>query len=340
MDRFHRHDEIAAHAHGHGDHHGYGTGSSRVDVPESILAENDVRADLSRKTSDLAGISVFALKSLGKNRFAMLLGDGQVQCGQPETLEGAAGHRGVEVTFVAKATAFPPDRGPTRLNQVRRPPSVRWAVLWDMDGTLVDTEPHWKAAQRQLAHEYGIDWSDADHLTVVGKSMEIVARTLQRRGVDKPIPTIIESLVDHVVEAISENVPWLPGAEGLLADLAGAGVPCALVTMAHSPVPHLVAAAAPLDAFTAVVAGDDVLEGKPHPEPYLQAAARLNVDAARCVAVEDSPSGTLSAEAAGMPVVVVPGVVSVPVAPNRHFAAALTDLSVASLRQVVDCNLS
>lgn len=217
---------------------------------------------------------------------------------------------------------------------------MQWAVLWDMDGTLVDTEPHWMAAQRQLAHEYGIDWSDADNLTVVGKSMEVVARTLQWRGVDQAVRSIIQSLVDQVAEAISENVPWLPGAEILLADLARAGVPCALVTMAHSPIPQLVAAAAPLNAFTAVVAGDDVSEGKPHPEPYLQAAARLNVDATRCVAVEDSPSGTFSAEAAGMPVVVVPGVVSVSAGPNRHFAASLTELSVASLRRVAELNLS
>jgi beta-phosphoglucomutase-like phosphatase (HAD superfamily) len=217
-------------------------------------------------------------------------------------------------------------------------PSARWAVLWDMDGTLVNTEPHWLAAQRQLAREYGIDWSNADNLTVVGKSMEIVARTMQRHGVDQPVATIIESLVNHVIEAIGTNIPWLPGAQGLLADLARASVPCALVTMAHSPIPHLVAAAAPLNAFTAVVAGDDVSEGKPHPEAYLKAAARLNVDTACCVAIEDSPSGTLSAEAAGIPVVVVPGVVSVPAAPNRHFAASLTAISVADLCRVVDRN--
>lgn len=276
----------------------------------------------------------------GADQVSDILEDDQVQHSQPESFDGAVGHRGVEVTLAAKATAFPPHRRHTRLNHTRRLPRVRWAVLLDMDGTLVDTEPHWMAAQRQLARESGIDWSDADNLTVVGKSMEIVARTLQGRGVDQPVPTIIELLVDHVVEAISAHIPWLPGAESLLADLARAGVPCALVTMAHSPVPHLVAAAAPLNAFTAVVAGNDVSEGKPHPEPYLQGAARLNVDAARCVAVEDSPSGTLSAESAGMPVVVVPGVVSVPAAPNRHFAASLTDLSVSSLRRVVDCNLS
>lgn len=282
----------------------------------------------------------FRAELVGAEQVSDIRGDGQVQRSQPETIDGAAGHRGVEVTLAAKATAFPPHRRHTPRDHARRSPSVRWAVLWDMDGTLVDTEPHWMAAQRQLAHESGIDWSDADNLTVVGKSMEIVARTLQGRGVDQPVPTIIELLVDHVVEAISAHIPWLPGAERLLADLARAGVPCALVTMAHSPVPHLVAAAAPLNALTAVVAGDDVSEGKPHPEPYLQAAARLNVDVARCVAIEDSPSGTLSAESAGMPVVVVPGVVSVPAAPNRHFAASLTNLSVASLRRLVDCNLS
>lgn len=283
----------------------------------------------------------FRAELIGAAELSDIFEGDQVQRSQPETFDGAAGHGDdAEVTLVAKATAFPPHRRHTRLDDARRLPSVRWAVLWDMDGTLVDTEPHWMAAQRQLARESGIDWSDADNLTVVGKSMEIVARTLQGRGVDQPVPTIIELLVDHVVEAISAHIPWLPGAERLLADLARAGVPCALVTMAHSPIPHLVAAAAPLNAFTAVVAGDDVSEGKPHPEPYLQAAARLNVDAARCVAIEDSPSGTLSAESAGMPVVVVPGVVSVPAAPNRHFAASLTDLSVAGLRRLIDCILS
>lgn len=223
-----------------------------------------------------------------------------------------------------------------RLTHGHRLPSARWAVLWDMDGTVVDTEPHWMAAQRQLAHEHGIVWSEADHLTVVGKSMEVVARTLQRRGVDRPIPTIIELLVGDVADAISTHIPWLPGAERLLADLARASVPCALVTMAHSPVAHLVAAAAPLNVFTAVVTGDDVSEGKPHPEPYLLAAARLNVDATCCVAVEDSPSGALSAESAGMPVVVVPGVVPVSAAPGRHFATSLAHLSVASLRRMID----
>lgn len=207
-----------------------------------------------------------------------------------------------------------------------------------MDGTLVDTEPHWMAAQRQLASGFGIEWTDAEHRSVLGKSMEIVAETLQARGVDQPVATIIDLLVNQVVGAVANHVPWLPGAEQLLADLAEAGVPCALVTMAHSPLARAVAAAAPRNAFSAVVAGDDVARGKPHPEPYLAAAVRLNVDAARCVAVEDSPSGVRSAAAAGMPVVVVPGVVSVSAGRQRHFAPSLSALSVPILNRIVDRN--
>ncbi len=212
---------------------------------------------------------------------------------------------------------------------------ARWAVLWDMDGTLVDTEPHWMAAQRRLAHDFGVDWSDADNRTVVGKSMDAVAQALQHRGVDQPVPTIIDALVGHVAESIRGRIPWLPGATRLLAELATAGVPCALVTMAHSPIPQLVASSAPRNVFGAVVAGGDVAQGKPHPEPYLKAAALLDVEVTQCVAVEDSPSGTRSAEAAGLPVVVIPGVVAVSHSPGRHVAASLADLSVARLRAIV-----
>ncbi len=209
-----------------------------------------------------------------------------------------------------------------------------------MDGTLVDTEPLWMAAQRQLAGEYGHDWTEADHLAVVGKAMDISGQALQQCGVDLSVPAIIEGLVERVVNAMNGAIPWLPGAERLLEDLARADVPCALVTMALNPIPELVAAAAPQDVFRVVVTGGDVSAGKPHPEPYLKAAAGLNIDPVRCVAVEDSPSGTRSAEAAGMPVIVLPGVVPVPAGANRHFAASLADLSVVGLRAMIAPHVS
>ncbi|GAS86382.1 HAD family hydrolase [Mycolicibacterium brisbanense] len=208
--------------------------------------------------------------------------------------------------------------------------------MWDMDGTLVDTEPHWMNAQRRLAATHGIVWTDEDNLKVVGQSMEFVAKTLQQSGVEQPTLEIIRSLVEDVAATIQTKIPWLPCAELLLSDLARSGVPCALVTMAHTPIPHLVAAAAIPGAFAAVIAGDDVARGKPDPEPYLTAARRLKVEPTHCVAVEDSLSGTLSAESAGMAVVVVPGVVSVPPSPGRHFVRSLADLSVEKLREIVD----
>lgn len=209
------------------------------------------------------------------------------------------------------------------------------AVLWDMDGTLVDTEPQWMAAQKGLARAHGADWTDADARATVGKPMTVSAAALRRRGIDLPVDTIVDLLVDQVVDAITPTVPWLPGAERLLAELSAAGIACALVTMAYRPVAHRVAAAAPGQVFGAVVAGNDVDRGKPHPDPYLQAAAALGVDPHDCVAIEDSLNGTLSAEAAGLPVLVVPGIVPVPAAPGRHFTSSLTEVTTATLRDLL-----
>jgi HAD superfamily hydrolase (TIGR01509 family) len=208
------------------------------------------------------------------------------------------------------------------------------AVLWDMDGTLVDTEPLWMAAQAALAAEYGVDWTVQDAHGSVGKAMPVTARLLQARGVDGTIEAIVDRLVERVVAAITPEIPWLPGAVGLLRKLAAAGVPGALVTQAYSPVAERVAAAAPAGALTAVVAGDHVAHPKPHPEPYLRAAELLGVDPNHCVAIEDSLNGTLSAEATGAAVIVVHGMVPVPAAPGRRHVASLHEVTFATIRQL------
>jgi HAD superfamily hydrolase (TIGR01509 family) len=208
------------------------------------------------------------------------------------------------------------------------------AVLWDMDGTLVDTEPLWMAAQAALAAEHGVDWTVRDARGSVGKAMPVTARLLQNRGVHGTIEEIVNRLVERVVTDITPAVPWLPGAVSLLGELAAAGVRCALVTQAYSPVAQRVAAAAPARALTAVVAGDDVTQGKPHPEPYLRAAELLGVNPNYCVAIEDSLNGTLSAEAAGAAVIVVRGMVPVPAAPGRRHVASLDEVTFATIRQM------
>jgi beta-phosphoglucomutase-like phosphatase (HAD superfamily) len=211
------------------------------------------------------------------------------------------------------------------------------AVLWDMDGTLVDTEPLWMAAQRRLADGYGVEWTDVDAHSTVGKSMPDSAGMLRTRGVDLPVGKIIERLVADVSDTLDCQIPWLPGAQRLLSDLTAAAVPCALVTMAYGPVARRVAAVAPGDPFQTVIAGDDVARGKPFPDPYLAAAASLGIEPQRCVAIEDSLNGTLSAEAAGIPVLVVPGLVDVPHAPTRHFARSLCDVTPDTLRDIAAC---
>ncbi|MFE5837420.1 HAD family hydrolase [Arthrobacter sp. NPDC056493] len=209
------------------------------------------------------------------------------------------------------------------------------AVLWDMDGTLVDTEPYWLAAQSEIAREHGLNWTMQDARATVGQAMPVTASILQDRGVSLSTEEIINDLLERVVAKLEGGIPWLPGAERILAELAAAHIPSALVTMAFSPVATRVASAAPIGTFHAVVAGDAVAQGKPHPAPYLVAAELLGVEPALCVAVEDSVSGTTSARAAGMEVVVVPGVVQPQSGPGRHFVSSLEDVSMESLRTIL-----
>jgi HAD superfamily hydrolase (TIGR01509 family) len=210
------------------------------------------------------------------------------------------------------------------------------AVLLDLDGTLVDTEPHWVACEQALVAEHGGSWTDEDGLALVGKPLLVSAGYLAAvGGVDLAPAAIVERLLDGVVARVRERIPWTPGAQELLAALGLAGVPIALVTMSYRRLAEAVLDGLPAGTFGAVVTGDEVREGKPHPEPYLRAAALLGVDPRRCVAVEDSPTGVAAAEAAGCVTVVVDGVAAVPPAPGRTRVRFLGDLTVGGLEQLV-----
>jgi HAD superfamily hydrolase (TIGR01509 family) len=209
------------------------------------------------------------------------------------------------------------------------------AVLWDMDGTLIDTEPYWLEAEHLLVEQHGGTWSDEHALALVGHDLMDSARYIREHG---PVPmepeAIVDVLLQHVVAHLARNVPWRPGARELLAELRDAGVPCALVTMSWTALAETFLASVPSDTFEVVVTGDRVSRGKPHADPYLQAVKLLEVDADRCVAVEDSPTGVASATAAGVPTLVVPHIVPVPDGPGRSFATSLTDVDVRTLGRV------
>ena len=191
------------------------------------------------------------------------------------------------------------------------------AVLWDMDGTLVDTEPYWMASETRLVESYGGTWTHDDALQLVGSGLWHSARILQAKGVDLTEDEIIERMTDDVLERVEAVVPWRPGARELLRELAELGIPTALVTMSVRRMAVAVADAIGFAAFAAIVAGDDVTHSKPHPQPYEFGAASLGVAPAECIALEDSAPGVASALAAGAVVIAVP--MHIPLSPDAAY---------------------
>ncbi|HZW01580.1 MAG TPA: HAD family hydrolase [Candidatus Deferrimicrobium sp.] len=187
------------------------------------------------------------------------------------------------------------------------------AVLWDMDGTLVDTEPYWIAEERALVEKHGGVWTDEHAHQLVGNDLMVSAEYILAHSPIELTPIeVVHELLGGVVARVSHHVPWRPGARELLADCVAQGVPCALVTMSWESLATAVVTSLPKGSFTAVITGDAVSHGKPHPEPYLAAARLLGVDLGACVAIEDSPPGVASAVAAGIPTIAVPHHVEVP----------------------------
>jgi HAD superfamily hydrolase (TIGR01509 family) len=190
-------------------------------------------------------------------------------------------------------------------------PAPLAAVLWDMDGTLVDTEPYWMAAETPLVESFGGTWSHEQALALVGLGLEDSARIFQDAGVRMGVHDIIDHLTDDVMRRLeTTGVPFRPGARELLADLRAAGIKTGLVTMSMRRMADTVVDLIEFDAFDVVIAGDDSTRPKPFPDPYLQACEALGVTPDEVVAIEDSPNGLRSAVASGAAVIGVPLMVS------------------------------
>jgi HAD superfamily hydrolase (TIGR01509 family) len=207
-----------------------------------------------------------------------------------------------------------------------------------MDGTLVDTEPYWFAAEREVVARFGHgEWSDELSLGMVGFDLLDGARYLQTHGgVDLDDRAIVELLLDSVTARLRRRIPWRPGARELLAELRTAGVPCGLVTMSWRRFVDPVLDALPPGSFDAVVVGDEIPlgEGKPHPTPYRLGAAACGARTSDCIAIEDSPTGVTSALAAGCRVVGVPNVRTLEPTPGLTIIDSLTDVDLAVLRSL------
>lgn len=213
------------------------------------------------------------------------------------------------------------------------------AVLWDMDGTLVDTEPYWFSSERDLVDRYGHgEWPDHHAHAMVGFDLLDAAAYLQEHGgVDLPAEEIVERLLDGVIARLHRKIPWRPGARELLADLNEAGVPCALVTMSWRRFADPVLAALPPRSFVASITGDEVERGrgKPHPDPYLLGAEACGMAPEDCLAIEDSPTGVRSAIAAGCRVIGVPNVKALAREPGLTIVESLDDLRLRDLAEIM-----
>src|SRR6476661_2413929 len=214
------------------------------------------------------------------------------------------------------------------------------AVLWDMDGTIVDTEPYWIAAERALVEAHGGTWSHQQAMQLVGQSLTFSAGLLQQAGVQMEIREIIDTLTAQVISSVQQQVPWRPGARELLEELHQAGVRCALVTMSEGPLAREVVANLPRPYFEVLVTGDTVTQGKPHPEAYLKAVELLQqhdpeLDHRHCVALEDSAPGVAAAVASGVVTVAIPHIVPLPDDPRRATWDTLAGRTVADLEELV-----
>ncbi|MFC4555330.1 HAD family hydrolase [Georgenia faecalis] len=210
------------------------------------------------------------------------------------------------------------------------------ALLWDMDGTLVDTEPYWIQAEIDLAAEHGGSWTHEQALQLIGRPLTDSASILREQGgIRGTDDEIADTLVARVAERVRrDGPPWRSGSRELLEAARAAGVPCALVTMSYRVLAEAVLDTLEPGTFATVVTGDEVTHGKPHPEAYLTAAATLGAAPAECVALEDSTVGVAAAEAAGVPTIAVPLMVEIPAAPGRSRVRDVGTLTLEDLSRV------
>ena len=187
------------------------------------------------------------------------------------------------------------------------------AVLWDMDGTIVDTESHWIAAADEILRSHGIESSPNDLTPLIGMALTDGAALLRDLGVDVSVGELVDRQLDLAMRnTLVAGLSWRPGAVEMLAALQADGIPLALVTMSYRRYADVIISALPEKTFDVIVTGDDVQRGKPFPDAYLRAAELLGVDPADCVAIEDSLIGLAAARAAGAHTLGVPNHVALP----------------------------
>ena len=222
-----------------------------------------------------------------------------------------------------------------------RSPDLPAAVLWDLDGTILDSEKLWDIPLYELTEKLGGRLSAQTRQAMVGTNVMVTLRLLYAEvGIPDPSPEQVAdsaAWVDRrMAEVFRQELPWRPGAARALAMVRAAGLRTALVTSTERDLVEIALDTIGRHHFDVTVCGDEVDgKNKPLPEPYLKACRLLGVDPAGCVAIEDSPTGVSSAVAAGTTVLVVPCEVDVDPGERRVFRTSLEGLTVADLTALV-----
>ena len=211
------------------------------------------------------------------------------------------------------------------------------AILFDMDGTIVDTEPLWEAAEARALADMGTKMTPDMRAQLLGSTLPRMVAFLRYFAAHPLDEAVVGERVEQgVIDLLDEGLPWKVGLRELLEWANSKGIPTAVVTATRRHVASRVLAHAPATpGFTTAVYGDDVAEGKPSPEGYLKAARLLGVDIVSCLIVEDSPVGLQAASASGGVPVAIKGAAAEDFAKNYPYIRELSDLNEEVIQAIM-----
>ena len=206
------------------------------------------------------------------------------------------------------------------------------AILFDMDGTLIDSEPLWLKAEIEVMAEVGCHWDEQDQINCLGGPAERTERYMQERSQNiKPHGYFINRLHEVMRARITSELDLIPNALSLLKECKDAGIKTALVTASSRDLMTIVLKRFPPGTFDVVVSGDDVEKSKPDPAPYLLAAKQLSVDILKCLVLEDSLTGVQSGLSSGAKVIGIPHLVQMSEHPNLRVISSLDEITLSDI---------
>jgi HAD superfamily hydrolase (TIGR01509 family) len=206
------------------------------------------------------------------------------------------------------------------------------AVLFDMDGLFIDSEPDWHAAESEMMRSNGYDWKPEDQLRCLGGPLTRVTEYMSEclKGSKSP-EQLANSIVTEMQKRMSGNVSLMSGALEFSRELNQIGIPQALVSASPRPIVDAVLSGMNEKYFALSVAAGDIERTKPYPDPYLHAAKLFGVDINNCIIFEDSPTGLTAARASGAFVVGIPHLVEVPEEARLKIVKSFKEVNISSL---------